>query len=293
MSSTRICRSLALGTSTLSHRPFHINRGLTSQLFQEAAPSKNMSRLSHVAAVEMDLGTPFSGAPKETFEIEVGRPLTGEEVERGKFFEYGDNHWEHGCCQCASIDGIMCVLSSLVGLKPCFMAFQGWELYTRLGSSSCCNLLGCCFAPYGVGKMAQALEVHEDVDCCFGMQWTCCLDCQILRFKAEALRVEGMDLDSHGHHRPWNQSLFGCCDDPMLTCCVCACPCIAQGMFYERLGKNCCLYGLCGCCCLDYTRGRIVHAYGINESFNDFAWKRIFCPLCATCQLFAQVKQPQ
>jgi len=212
----------------------------------------------------------------------------------------GENQWDRGFCGCRPEEAVLWIVANAC-CSSCFvpqvlLCVWGSQFYSAMGSpSGFCNCLaGACFAPYGTGKMAHALNVREDVDAEFCLQWGCCYLCQFLRFKAEAedKSAQLKHVDQAGT-QPWKQPLTSCCDDPVLAALVCCVPCVPMGQFYETFGKNCCLYGLCGCVCLEYTRGKVVAAKGIREPFLEYAAKRIFCAPCATCQLFAELKEDQ
>lgn len=215
-------------------------------------------------------------------------------------FAGGVNAWERGFCGCKAEDAMLWICANACFGSCCapqvLLMVWGSSLYSAIGSpASVCNCLaGACFGQYATGKMAHALNVREDVDFQFCLEWACCYMPQFLRFKAEAedKRAQLQHLDQAGT-RPWKQPLFSCCDDPGLAALVCCVPCVPMGHFYRTFGdKNCCLYGLCGCVCLEYTRGKLVAAKGIREPFAEYAAKWIFCAPCATCQLFAELKDP-
>eukprot|EP00634_Sargassococcus_sp_CCMP2135_P007097 CAMPEP_0198656768 /NCGR_PEP_ID=MMETSP1467-20131203/10908_1 /TAXON_ID=1462469 /ORGANISM="unid. sp., Strain CCMP2135" /LENGTH=266 /DNA_ID=CAMNT_0044392843 /DNA_START=45 /DNA_END=845 /DNA_ORIENTATION=+ len=241
---------------------------------------------------------PVSGtvvsAPPAAMQMEraqvVGGPFSPETM-----FPGGTIEWNHGFCACKGADTTMLIVASVCCnmCLPCLECVWGSQFQGALGSKA--GFTNCCcgfyFGQYATGKMSHALGIREDIDARFCFEWACCYICNFLRFKAEAEdKVEALKhLDKAGT-QPWKQPLFSCCDDPLLAALVCCVPCIPMGQFYEKFGKNCFLYGLCGCFCLEYTHGKVVAAKGIQEPFFDHAVKQLCCGPCAACQLFAELK---
>ena len=95
----------------------------------------------------------------------------------------------------------------------------------------------------------------------------------------------------------WSTRLFGCCEDPLLACNMCVCPCSATGQVYERAtqSRGSCLWvsGLLWVLffitqSLQSTGNAFSEAY-MEESIQDAAPMTILSAVAGTFALFSTV----
>ena len=265
---------------------FAVQMPAAAAMPQQAVPTKMAAPMA-TAAVAPNVAPLTQAMARPDFATVKGALLRG-----------GTKNYETEMCDCCRTEEfpLWCCTQIVKGCSgiPADLFYWMWfgqSTARRMGDTAdCANCCCACVAfDYMAGKTVQAKQIKDPADCGWCCRWTFCGYCEAWRVKRELKTAPHLARDFQGDAGAWKQSLLGCCDRPGLACYTCLCYPCAMGNFYGKLGEDCCTYGLCGCFCLQYARGRVAYAKGIREPVAEYACKACFCGPCMRCQLFAKL----